>query len=160
MGNALLGFHSVQQRSHWCGIPSLSLPPGWWQTSCTPVTPRTDSCVGYNVQTAPQSSSGHLQQKSVVAPHHSAYEYNRLIAMFSSLCTHSRSWFLEFLGDGPVRALLGTRSNGVAGGSDAVGKKGLGVDGPRWNIATCKTEEGCKMGFNLSLERRWWWWRC
>ena len=59
----------------------------------------------------------------------------------------------EFLGDGPVRALLGTRSNGVAGGSDAVGKKGLGVDGPRWNIATCKTEEGCKMGFNLRRSR-------
>ena len=69
---ALLGFHSVQQRSHWCGIPTLILPPGWWHTSCTPVTKRTVSCVGYNVQTAPQSTSGHLHWKSVVAPYHSA----------------------------------------------------------------------------------------
>ena len=61
----------------------------------------------------------------------------------------------EFLGDGPVRALLGTRSKGVLGGSAGVGKKGLVVDGPRWNIATqgCKTEEGCKMGFNLRRSR-------
>ena len=61
----------------------------------------------------------------------------------------------EFLGDGPVRALLGTRSKGVLGGSAALGKKGLVVDGPRWNIATqgCMTEEGCKMGFNLRRSR-------